>query len=116
VKTVVIRDQLSDIELSAGPGDEVRWINKGRTPVSIILLDQDAVSFSCKQNFGSWLGAGTARLAPHETASLCFEHPGKVRYALRLDTIPPLSEIHQAGTIQVADLYGDVKQEVNDPR
>src|SRR5690348_11670879 len=53
VRGVTIGDRLSSAAIQVKDGDEIRWTNRLKTPVRIILGDGDYVSDtpSCRNNF-----------------------------------------------------------------
>lgn len=108
VKDIIIADKLSAPEVSVNPGDEVRWVNKRRAPVEIFFLDPVNHKFSCKNNIGGWMTrSDTTRLGVNETASVCFQQVGQVRYTVRMDTNLPSGMVNAPGVIQVGGKMGD---------
>ncbi|HSE59241.1 MAG TPA: hypothetical protein VLA99_11115 [Nitrospiraceae bacterium] len=89
VKNILIKDTVSPESLTVNAGDEVRWLNQRRQPVTITFLDPIDHSISCKKGFTKALGMGTdnsTTLDPNETASLCFTRLGTARYAVKSDS------------------------------
>jgi plastocyanin len=103
IKEVFIRDQLSDPELTADVGDEIRWVNKRMATVRITFLDSLSERLSCRNNLGNWLGGGTqtATLNASETASACFNEPGYVRYTVRMKSLLPSGDLNMTGVIKI---------------
>lgn len=103
MKEVFVRDQLSDPELTADVGDEIRWVNKRMATVRITFLDPLSERLSCRNNLGNWLGGGsqTATLNANETASACFNEPGYVRYTVRMKSLLPSGDLTMTGVIKV---------------
>ena len=106
VKDIIVGDHLSAAEVLVHPGDEVRWINKRIATIQIVFLDPALTAkLSCKKNLSAWMSRGrgdtTARLAPNETASVCFRELGLFRYTVRIDSGSPTGEINVPGIIKV---------------
>jgi plastocyanin len=105
VKDVIIRDDVSPTTLTANTGDEVRWINKRQGPARVVFLNPVMEQLSCQRNFGGMMGANknqyTAYLDSNESASLCFENAGEVKYVVRAESNLPTGEINIPGTITV---------------
>jgi plastocyanin len=79
-----VRIGLTDVapaEASVDVGDEVRFINGRADPVRIILIDAGK-SIGCKRGFTGSLDQ-QADINPGESASFCFEKPGKAKYMVR---------------------------------
>lgn len=110
VKDVVVREHLSTVEVTARPGDEIRWINKRQAPIRIVILDPVSDRLSCRDNFGTWLGAAsqTAELGPNETASACFKETGMVRYTVRMESASPAGERNVPGIIRIGEDSGSL--------
>jgi plastocyanin len=88
VKNIILKDDVGAQEIVVNTGDEIRWINDQTRFVQIVFtdprLDQE---LSCKNNIGGILTpSNTARMAPNETASICFRYPGLFRYIVRMET------------------------------
>jgi plastocyanin len=103
MKEVLIQDQLSDPELTADVGDEIRWVNKRLATVRITFLDPLSERLSCRNNLGNWLGGGTqtATLNASETASACFNEPGYVRYTVHMKSLLPSGDLNMTGVIKI---------------
>jgi plastocyanin len=89
VKNIMIKDTVMPESLTVNAGDEVRWLNQRRHPVTITFLDPIEHSISCKKGFAKTMGMGTdnsTTLDPNETAGLCFTRLGTARYAVKSDT------------------------------
>jgi plastocyanin len=87
-QNIILKDDVGAQEIVVNTGDEIRWINDQTRFVQIVFtdprLDQE---LSCKNNIGGILTpSNTARMAPNETASICFRYPGLFRYIVRMET------------------------------
>jgi plastocyanin len=92
-RTAAIHDinvemELSPENLSITPGDEVRWVNLRKEPITVEIANLNIEDLSCQKGFTNWLGqlqeSGDAQ--PNETASLCFKKTGFVQYNVRAET------------------------------
>lgn len=102
VKEIVIRNHVTPTELTANPGDEIRWINKSMAPVRIIFLESVEGKLSCKQGFaGFMVPTESATLGPNESASVCFHNPGSIRYAVTMKSATPSEEMNVSGLIHI---------------
>jgi len=109
VKTIILGEGAAGQEIAVNPGDEIRWVNEGTRFVEIVfndpLLDRH---LSCKNNLGGVLTPGdTARLAPNETASICFRDAGFFRYTVRMETGLTFGQINVPGLIKVEGKSGE---------
>jgi plastocyanin len=105
VKDIVIREDVSPTTVTVNPGDEIRWINKRTGAARVVFLDPVMEQLSCQRNFGGLMGADrnqfTASLGSNDSASLCFRHPGEVKYVVRADSTNPSGEVNIPGSITV---------------
>jgi plastocyanin len=85
---VKIQEGLSSDSLQVQPGDEVRWINLRKQAVRIDVPNLSSNQLSCQQGFRNWMGrvAGSPKLNPGETVSLCFKTSTVVNYHVRATT------------------------------
>jgi plastocyanin len=89
VKNIMIKETVMPESLTVNAGDEVRWLNQRREPVTITFLDPIENSISCKKGFTKTMGMGTdnaTTLDPNETAGLCFTRLGTARYSVTSDS------------------------------
>lgn len=85
VREIAIRDRLSDAAIQVNAGDEIRWTNKLMTPVRITFSDYVLNELSCRSHFeGHFYSGADTDLQPNESASLCFDKPGTIRYIVRI--------------------------------
>jgi plastocyanin len=102
VHTVNIGQKISPLQLNAGRGDEVRWMNQRAEPVAVIIPTTDAMPLSCLTGFTH---ADRTRLSavipPRSSASLCFAEMGKYDYLVRLDVNQSGGNIDRAASIFV---------------
>ena len=106
VKDIAIRDRLSVTAVQVTGGDEIRWTNKLGTPVRITFSDYVLNKLSCRSNnfSGHFYSGADAALQPNESASLCFDKPGTIRYVIRRE--PNNEEIAESGQVQVGAFSG----------
>jgi plastocyanin len=90
-------------DIAVNPGDEVRWVNKRTAPVQVVLIDPVSdKQVSCKNRFGGFMTRkDTAKVAPGDTASLCFTDSGTFRYVVRMESSRETGEINVPGAIRV---------------
>lgn len=98
---VVIEDGVSDNDVQAQAGKEVRWVNVRRTPVSIEFNRLQPGQLPCKRGFSistnSHLGAV---VLPDATASLCFAAVGRQTYRV-LDASRPGIELNHEDAVEI---------------
>jgi plastocyanin len=84
--TVHVAQDIQPLQINAGKGDEIRWVNQRSYPVAVIFPATDASRISCQKGFQTVdRTALSAVLAPNSSASLCFSENGKYDYRVRLD-------------------------------
>ena len=98
VKDVQIEANVSPEVVQARPGDEIRWINHRRAPVKLILLDTKKENLSCNRGFAT---DGTTLLNANQTASICLNKAGEVKYQVRMESTLPGGEVNTQGKIVV---------------
>ena len=98
VRDIHIEANVSPEVAHARPGDEIRWINHRRAPVRLILLDTKKENFSCNKGFSP---DGTTLLNANQTASICFNKAGEVKYQVRMESMMPGGEVNTQGKIVV---------------
>ena len=110
VREIAIRDQLSDAAVQVNMGDEIRWTNKLITPVRITFSDYVLNKLSCRSNFeGHFYSGADTDLQPNESASLCFDKPGTIRYVVRMKL--DNRKTVESGQVQVGPFSGPVQNE-----
>jgi plastocyanin len=85
VHDVVIKDDgIHPRDLDVVAGDEVRWLNRRRSPVWIHFL-QDAVDeLSCARGFHAFWGIEeSAKIEPGQSVSLCFAEVESIGYRVQ---------------------------------
>jgi plastocyanin len=89
-------------------GDEVRWVNKRRAPVRVVLIDPELDKrVSCSNHFGGFMKPrDTAELMTNQSASICFNEEGLFKYVVRMDSTRETGEINVPGTIKVGEQGG----------
>jgi len=98
VSDIHIEANVSPEVARARPGDEVRWINHRRGTVKLILLDTRKENLSCNRGFAT---DGTTLLNANQTASICFNKAGEVKYQVRMESALPGGEVNLQGKIVV---------------
>jgi hypothetical protein len=78
---VAIEDGVSDADLRTKVGEEVRWVNVRKTPVSVVFDGLGHGDVSCGHGFSNSTNAHvTAVILPDHHASLCFSTAGRRTY------------------------------------
>jgi len=85
VHTVAVGPKIEPLQINAGRGDEVRWVNKRSQPIAVIFPKSDEVRLSCRSGFKNMDTVLSAVVAPNASASICFSDLGKYDYRVRLD-------------------------------
>jgi plastocyanin len=98
VRDVKIESTVSPEKVTVRPGDEVRWINHRKGNVTLILQDTKSERISCNRGFTN---EGTTVIGPNQTASICFNKAGEVKYNVRMESMLPGGEEPAKGEIQV---------------
>jgi plastocyanin len=106
IHEVRIEDILSNPNLTAQVGDEIRWVNVRTEPVSIEFTPKSVGSFSCNNGFSGMLGRSRdeAKVDPSESVSLCFSKNGIYKYNVRMKASVPGGEIIVSGVINVGNV------------
>ena len=98
---VAIEDGVSDADLRAKAGEEVRWVNVRKSPVSVVFNGLQPVQLSCKRGFSASADAHlTAVMHPDDNASLCFSAAGRQTYRV-LDAQRPGLELNHEVTVEI---------------
>jgi plastocyanin len=111
---VQIGESLTPKEITAKPGDEVRWVNSTSDPVDISFVEPLDGRVSCQKGFvsagwGYLFGGGSAQpeslvvatVHSSKYASLCFSAPGTYAYTMRKETTEKSKEGGIAGTVTI---------------
>ena len=102
VRDITITDRSSAAAVQVNAGDEIRWTNRLMTPVRITFLDYVPDKLSCRNNFsGHFYSGAEAVLLPNESAGLCFDKLGTIRYIVRMQSSLGNGEIARSGLVQV---------------
>ena len=102
VHTVNIGQRVTPLQLNAGRGDEVRWMNQRAEPVAVIIPTTEAMPLSCLTGFTHVDRTRlSAVIPPKASASLCFSEMGKYDYLIRLDVDRSGGNIDRAASISV---------------
>lgn len=102
IHTVNVGPKIEPLQINAGRGDEVRWINQRSEPIAVVFPKSDAVSISCRTGFKTVdQTILSAVVAPNASASLCFSEIGKYNYQVRLDENIPSAEADRNASVFV---------------
>jgi plastocyanin len=86
IHTVNVGQKIEPLQINAGKGDEVRWVNQRSEPIAVMFPASDTFRISCRTGFKSLTQTVlSAIVPPNGSASLCFSEPGKYNYDVRLD-------------------------------
>ena len=98
VRDVNIEASVAPAKVIVRPGDEVRWINHRKGSVTLTLQDTKEERLSCNRGFSK---DGTALIKSNETASICLNKAGEVKYNVRMESLLPGGEEPAKGEIDV---------------
>jgi plastocyanin len=98
VRDINIESTASPERVQARPGDEVRWINHRKGTVTLILQDTRQDRLACNRGFSD---EGIAVLGANQTASICLNKAGEVKYNVRMESMLPGGEELAKGQIEV---------------
>ena len=102
VHTVNVGPKIQPLQINAGRGDEVRWVNDRSEPIAVVFPKTDGVRISCRAGFKTVdQTILSAVVAPHASASLCFSEIGKYDYQVRLDENIPSAEADRNASVFV---------------
>ena len=108
IHDVKIEEGVEPTTLSAGIGDEVRWVNHRSSDVRIDFLDGALDEVSCQRGFTSWMGMQkeSTTVAANKSASLCFSKAGVVLYNVRMNSALPGGKQIVQGEVRVGRSRG----------
>lgn len=108
IHDVKIEEGIEPTTLSAGIGDEVRWVNHRSSDVRIDFLDGALDEVSCQRGFTSWMGMQkeSTTVAANKSASLCFSKAGVVLYNVRMNSALPGGKQIVQGEVRVGRSRG----------
>ena len=101
IHTVNVGPKIEPLQINAGRGDEVRWVNQRSQPIALIFPKSDDVRISCRSGFKSVNSVLSAVVAPNASASMCFAELGKYDYQVRLDENLPAAETDRNASVFV---------------
>ncbi|HJT19423.1 MAG TPA: hypothetical protein VJ746_03070 [Nitrospira sp.] len=102
VHTVNVGPKIQPMQINAGRGDEVRWVNQRSEPIAVVFPKGDAIPVSCRTGFRTIDATVlSAVVAPNSSVSLCFSELGKYNYQVRLDENIPSAEVDRNATVWV---------------
>jgi plastocyanin len=86
VRNIAVSDTITPDSLTVRAGDEVRWINQRKRPVTVKFQEPLEHAISCQRGFMKNMGVENAALiAPNESAGLCFTQVGSKHYTVTAD-------------------------------
>jgi plastocyanin len=99
---VNVGPKIQPLQINAGRGDEVRWVNQRSEPIAVVFPKTDAVPITCRTGFKTVdQTILSAVVAPNASASLCFSQIGKYDYQIRLDENIPSAEVDRNASVFV---------------
>lgn len=102
IHTVNVGPKIEPLQINAGRGDEVRWVNHRSEPIAVVFPKSDAVSISCRTGFKTVdQTILSAVVGPNAAASLCFSELGKYNYQVRLDENIPSAEVDRNASVWI---------------
>ena len=101
IHTVNVGPKIEPLQINAGRGDEVRWVNQRSQPIALIFPKSDDVRISCRSGFKNNDSVLSAVVAPNASASMCFSELGKYDYQVRLDENLPGAETDRNASVFV---------------
>jgi plastocyanin len=103
IHDVKIEESVSPDNLLVQPGDEVRWVNLRKLPVTVDIPTLNSEDLACSRGFTNFFGMlkETAELGPNETASLCYKKPAVVNYNVRSETALAGGKLILPGVVKV---------------
>ena len=101
IHTVDVGPKIEPLQINAGRGDEVRWVNHRSQPIALVFPKSDDVRTSCRSGFKSIDSVLSAVVAPNASASMCFSELGKYDYQVRLDENLPAAEIDRNASVWI---------------
>ncbi|HEY6043708.1 MAG TPA: hypothetical protein VIU43_02320 [Nitrosospira sp.] len=100
--TVNVGPKIEPLQINAGRGDEVRWVNQRSEPIAVVFPKTDAVPISCRTGFKTIDQTALAAVVPpNGSASLCFAELGKYNYQVRLDENIPSAETDRNASVWI---------------
>ena len=101
IHTVNVGPKIEPLQINAGRGDEVRWVNQRSQPIALIFPKSDDVRISCRSGFKNIDTVLSAVVPPNASASMCFSELGKYDYQVRLDENLPGAETDRNASVFV---------------
>ncbi len=101
IHTVNVGPKIEPLQINAGRGDEVRWVNQRSQPIALIFPKSDDVRISCRSGFKNIDSVLSAVVAPNASASVCFGELGKYDYQVKLDENLPAAETDRNASVFV---------------
>lgn len=100
--TVNVAQDIQPLQIDAGKGDEIRWVNKRSHPVVVLFPGTDTSRISCRKGFESVdRSVLSAVVPPNSSAGLCFNEQGKYDYQVRLDANMASAETDRTASVWI---------------
>jgi plastocyanin len=101
IHTVNVGSNIEPLQINAGKGDEVRWINNRSQPIAVLFPKSDEARISCRSGFRNIDSVLSAVVPPSASASMCFAELGKYDYRIRLDENLPAAETDRNASVWI---------------
>lgn len=101
IHTVNVGPKIEPLQINAGRGDEVRWVNQRSQPIALIFPKSDDVRISCRSGFKNNDTVLSAVVPPNASASMCFSELGKYDYQVKLDENLPGAETDRNASVWI---------------
>jgi plastocyanin len=103
IHEVRFEERMTPAALRVQPGDEIRWVNRRSTPVTVEFLGDALNDVTCQSGFSNLLRRQqeSATIRPNDSASLCFGSVGTVTYNARMESPVAGGQMIESGTIRV---------------
>jgi plastocyanin len=101
VHTVNVGSSVEPLQINAGRGDEVRWINNRSQPIVVLFPKSDESRTSCRSGFRNIDSVLSAVVPPNASASMCFSELGKYDYTVRLDENLAAAETDRTASVWI---------------
>lgn len=105
IHDVSFGEHMTPDNLRVRPGDEVRWVNKRSSPVTVEFLSDSLADVTCQSGFSSFLlrQQETATIEPNHSVSLCFGKEGTIAFNARMESPVAGGQRIEPGTIYVGN-------------
>lgn len=102
VHTVTVGSTIEPVQLYAGQGHEIQWVNKRPEPIAVMFRASDKSRITCHKGFTTITPSVMSAVIPPEgSASLCFSEQGKYNYDIRFDENIAAAALDEGATVWV---------------